>query len=612
MSDVFSRLRTVAALGFRNAAKVALYRFGLRTRLHRACRITASVPRPPFFHSPVALRQGMRAPIRWRNDGLYFGRHLFPVGQQPPDWFINPFNGVRISGAERGWWNIPDFVNGSGDIKAVWEASRGDWILAYAQQAAVGDQLMLDRLNIWLADWCERNPPYCGPNWKCGQEASIRVIHLALAAIILSQDRDPDSGIRQFVAAHCRRIAATLGYAIAQDNNHGTSEAVALFIGGTWLAGEGGKEEGEWARLGRFWLEDRVLRLFEEDGSFSQYSVNYHRLALDAVCMAEVWRRRRQAPMFSPAMLRRIVAATGWLHAMVDQRTGDAPNLGGNDGANLLPLSDVDNRDHRPTVQLSSALFLDRCAYPGDGAWSEALAWMGVEMPQLNTASLRSEVFNHGGYAILRRGQSMSVLRYPRFRFRPSHADCLHVDLWHEGVNLLRDAGSFSYNPDDSRWSRYFTGTAAHNTVQFDDRDQMSRVSRFLFGDWLQVGGIEAMVEESDAVSFGASYQDRHGAMHQRHLVLTDAHLMIRDRLPRVHGKAVLRWRLAPGPWRLEGHRLTNGAHVLSIEATMPIFRVDLISGWESRYYFEKSESPILEIEVRESGEIVSDYRWSA
>jgi len=40
----------------------------------------------------------------------------------------------------------------------------------------------------------------------------------------------------------------------------------------------------------------------------------------------------------------------------------------------------------------------------------------------------------------------MALLRYPRFRFRPSHADVLHVDLWVDAVNVLRDGGTFSYH----------------------------------------------------------------------------------------------------------------------------------------------------------------------
>ena len=76
--------------------------------------------------------------------------------------------------------------------------------------------------------------------------------------------------------AHLRRIAPTIRYAIAQDNNHGTSEAAALFIGGTWLALLGEPAGRRWAVRGRRWLEDRAGRLIGVDGSFSQYSLNYH------------------------------------------------------------------------------------------------------------------------------------------------------------------------------------------------------------------------------------------------------------------------------------------------------------------------------------------------
>jgi hypothetical protein len=61
------------------------------------------------------------------------------------------------------------------------------------------------------------------------------------------------------------------------------------------------------------------------------------------------------------------------------------------------------------------------------------------------------------------------------FRFRPSQADALHLDFWLAGSNVLRDAGSYSYNTEPE-WLNVFPGhNASHNTVQFDDRDQMPR-----------------------------------------------------------------------------------------------------------------------------------------
>ena len=68
------------------------------------------------------------------------------------------------------------------------------------------------------------HPPYRGINWACGQEASIRLMNLALAALILDTWDDPSPTMRWLVEAHARRIRPTLSYALGQDNNHGTAE----------------------------------------------------------------------------------------------------------------------------------------------------------------------------------------------------------------------------------------------------------------------------------------------------------------------------------------------------------------------------------------------------
>src|SRR3546814_10496654 len=78
-----------------------------------------------------------------------------------------------------------------------------------------------------------------------------------------------------------------MAYAVAQANNHATSEAAALFIGGSWLAANGSRAGESLVRRGRQHLEKQVARLVEEDGSFSQYSLNYHRVLLDTLSRSE-------------------------------------------------------------------------------------------------------------------------------------------------------------------------------------------------------------------------------------------------------------------------------------------------------------------------------------
>src|SRR5690606_6981941 len=365
ISRILLFLRCGASIGPANIFRVAHYRLSLRFGLHPAQRLGAEIVRGPFFINFESARHGLQGAhgvLGQCCSGLY------TYDSAIPDWHASLVSGKRISGIERDWWKIPDFDPAVGDIKLIWEASRFDWVLAFAQHANAGDVVSLARLNTWLADWCAQNAPYKGPNWKCGQEASIRVMHLAMAALLLGQISNTAPSLLELVRLHLQRIESTLRYAIAQDNNHGTSEAAALFIGGSWLAAQGVRNGKRWQQLGRKWLENRAGRLIGKDGSFSQYSLNYHRVMLDTFCMVEIWRQRQTLQRFSPRWYARSLAATRWLHTMVNAENGDGPNLGANDGARLLPLTDTDYRDFRPSVQLAMALFANTRVYE-EGVW---------------------------------------------------------------------------------------------------------------------------------------------------------------------------------------------------------------------------------------------------
>jgi len=602
---LLTKIQTYLRLGLANILRVAVYRLGLRTGLHPVVRVKRKIGGERFFRG-VESPTGLTPSRAWEKDALYFGWYTVPLGDEPPDWHGNPFTGKRVERAELPWGKLPDFELGAGDIKCVWEASRFDWVISNAQRAAAGDGSSLERLNKWIADWCKNNPAYLGPNWKCGQEASIRVIHLAAAAMILGQQDNPEPDLARLVEAHLARIFPTLSYAVAQDNNHGTSEAAALFIGGTWLAEKGVVRAGKWANRGRKYLENRVKKLVEPDGCFSQYSVNYHRLMLDTICFAEIWRFRNKLREFSLFFYKRAQAATRWLHAMVEPESGDAPNLGSNDGARILPMTDTDYRDLRPIVQAAAAVFYGRKAFAGEGKYNLHLKWLGLKIPEKQMPSRGSVQFDSGGYAVLQKGVMKAILRYPRYRFRPGHCDALHVDLWHGSNNLLRDSGTFSYNTQE-KWLTYFPGTLAHNTVEFDGRDQMPGLGRFLRGKWLEARDVEPLEEKKGLITFGAGYQDWKGAFHHRRITLTEGRMTVADRIGGFDETAVLRWRLAPGKWRLDGTTVHCNGYSLEVSASVPIERCQIVDGWESRYYMKKSALPVLEIEVSRSGQITTE-----
>lgn len=616
-----TKARTALALGLPNIARAAGYRVGVRLGLNPVHRLRGQVPAGPFFGASRLPEQSAPAVSDWQASARLFSRWPVALGGGPPDWLANPMTGQRMPAPERHWWQIPDFDPAVGDIKLVWELSRMDWVLALAQRVRQGEAGALERLNTWLADWCTHNPPYRGPNWKCGQEASIRVMHLACAALLLGQVRDAMPGLRDLIALHLQRIAPTVQYAMAQDNNHGTSEAAALFMGGSWLALLGDARGAGWANTGCKLLENRAARLIGEHGTFSQYSLNYHRVMLDTFCVAECWRRALALPAFSPLWQARALAATRWLHTLTDAATGDGPNVGANDGARLLQLADTAYRDHRPSVQMAMALFAGQRAYAADGTWNHALEWLGIDVPAAAASAPGNLQADDGGFMVMRRHGVMVMLRYPRFRFRPSQADALHLDLWVNGQACLRDAGTYSYNTEP-QWIEYFGGVAGHNTIQFDGRDQMPRLSRFLLGDWLRTEQLEPLQATTTDVHAGASYRDAAGASHHRHVDLGDNVLRVRDHVQGFVRCAVLRWRLAPGTWRLEqaddaeagpAFRVLNASgHTLTVRSTVPIARCQIVQGWESLHYLEKTPVPVLELEINQPGTLTTDYHWTA
>jgi hypothetical protein len=455
--------------------------------------------RAPAFFFRAADRARYAPLLRaWDVDGLgprdeadalaagrlrFFGQAFVETGF-PPDWHRNPYTGDRVT-ASCHWSAIPDF--GHGDIKSIWEPSRFGF--AYALVRAhwrTGDERYPALFWRAVESWQAANPPQLGPNWKCGQEISLRLMAwcFGLYGFLDSPATTVDrvGRLAQMIAVSAERIEANLGYALHQRNNHGISECLGLWT--TALLFPELRGASRWREIARDHLERQARALIYDDGAFSQHSMNYQRLMLHDFLWCLRLGDLNGTPL-SDELRSRAGRAGALLYALQDEGTGRLPHYGQNDGAHILPLANTDYHDFRPVVQATQYLTRGSRIYP-PGVWDEALLWLAgpaaldAPLDGVPRADLRAAA---GGYYTLRAPRGFAFIRSATFRHRPGQADLLHVDLWWRGHNVARDAGTYRYDAPPP-WNNAFARTIYHNTVTVDGRDQMDQIGPFLWLPW--------------------------------------------------------------------------------------------------------------------------------
>jgi hypothetical protein len=210
--------------------------------------------------------------------------------------------------------------------------------------------------------------------------------------------------------------------------------------------------------------------------------MNYHRIVAQlltwGISLAEL-----NGDIFRDVVYDRARKSLFFLRTCMVDENGWLPNYGANDGALFFKLSNAHFRDYRPQLQALAGVlridlgFADKYE---NALWYGSPKATGKWLPPNGTHK-----FVKGGYYIIREVATLTFIKCGSYKDRPSQADNLHLDVWYKGENILLDAGSYKYNTDEATM-RYFSGTAAHNTVMLDDNDQMLKGGRFIWYYWSQ------------------------------------------------------------------------------------------------------------------------------
>jgi hypothetical protein len=213
-------------------------------------------------------------------------------------------------------------------------------------------------------------------------------------------------------------------------------------------------------------------------------------------------------------------------------------------------LSDADSGSYAELLELAADL-LDR----PDLRWAATAGRVGAPPEERNVS------FPDGGYFVQRSGWGEGPVpsageRFGIFDCGPlgegghGHYDLLSVELAAGGGPLVLDPGRFTYHEGEPNLRHWFKGTAAHNTVLVDGRDQTEYHRRKPRGPIASGRFLGRLAVEGLDVLWGEATTPRYDAVHRRRVIfVAGEYWIVEDRLrAETPHRYDQRWHLAPAP----------------------------------------------------------------
>ncbi|MBS4204804.1 alginate lyase family protein [Lederbergia citrea] len=539
----------------------------------------------------------------------YFSCRTFQYDEL--NWHYNP-DTKKTAPTDKHWSIIADLGSDFGDIKWIWELSRFSFVYPLVRAyAAVGDDKYVETFWSYFEDFIKKNPPELGPNYKCGQEMSFRLMAWTFGLFAFlehpASSKERLELMMKAIYHHADHVDKHIEFALKSvKNNHSISESVGIYTVGILFPFF--DKANRWMKRGKKFIQSEAMWQIYEDGSYIQHSMNYQRLVIQDLTWA-VRLGQINNDLFDEAFLNRFSQTVRFMYQHQELTTGKMPNYGMNDGAYIHPLTSCEYLDHRPALQAAWYILNNELLYKNMDVNEIAYWLIGSECTNAKISSIKqkSQDYSKGGYYLLRNDNSFGMIRCTSYKHRPAQADMLHFDLWYKQKNILADAGTFSYNTDMDH-ILYFNGTSSHNTIMANNKDQMKKASRFIWLNWtkskmLRFNHKEFQVFEGEHYGYG-------GVTHRRGIIQYGSYwVVIDDLFGRIDNDSVsLSWLF--GIQNVE--QLNQNELIIGIEGehlkvktystqsyTANLYKGSLkpLRGWRSLYYGNKEIYPQLVIE---------------
>lgn len=418
-----------------------------------------------------------------KGDICYFSKTWFNIGNDY-DWVTNPENGYGYD-SKKHWVEIEDLNLKNGDIKYVWEKSRFCFLYDIIRYDYHYDLDHSKYIFDSISDWIEKNPLNCGPNYKCSQEISIRILNWTFALYFYKNssylNEELFQKILKSIYGQVKHIEKNINFSrICVRNNHAITETLTLYLTSLLFPFLPGSIKRK--NKGKKWFEQEIDFQIADDGTFIQDSMNYHRVLIQlltwGIILADINGER-----FSKYVYEKALSSVNFLFQCQDEKNGWLPNYGANDGALFFPLNSNDYRDYRPQLDALHQLLTGCKLYTEDFEDKQWYLSCINRNHELSPVQKQYGIlkFENSGYFLFREKETLSFIRCGSFNnSKYGRADCLHLDVWYKGENILFDGGSYKYNTE-LELIEYFNGSESHNTVMLGKYGHMKKGLRFMW-----------------------------------------------------------------------------------------------------------------------------------
>ncbi len=534
----------------------------------------------------------------------------------------------------------------TGDCKFVWELNRHhQFVVLGRAYRATGDERYARAAVSMLADWIAQCPFGRGMNWRSPLELAIRLINWVWTLELIRPANVMGRGMWERIAESAYRHLDDISRKYSQfssANNHLIGEAAGVYVGAAYFQGlrRAAKLRAEARRI----LHREIGEQTWGDGGNREQAMGYHLFVLQFFLTAGLM-GRAVGDEFDGDYWAHVERMFEYIAVMIEAvEPGQSPPMFGDaDDGYVLDLGGRHDA-WRSWLGVGAALFGRRDFARIAGPHCEPALWLpGLDRPRTASSkdqamgtsatadgspALSSRALAETGYYLLQHGSTDGgprisvVMDCGELGFRSiaahGHADALSVVLRAFGREVLTDSGTYDYFTY-GHWRDYFRGTAAHNTLVVDNRNQSEILGSFLWGrranaictEWSPAEDGGRLVAEHDG------YTDLPDPVTHRRAVTLEGsagRVVVEDEVvARESHELAFHWHLAEHSRakRTGAHEYTidcegRGTIVMRFDPALALVEVsgreEPPLGWVSRSYHHKTPTTTLVASVRSTG----------